>query len=71
MDIAILKLHEAVYVQQFCNMTDKGGIEFFASLIEMGKPWRTDSIGSAWVAAQNRTGYSISKLATEFYSRYC
>jgi len=71
MDEAIIKLHETVYVQQFCNMVDRSGIDSFAELIDIGKPWRTNSIGSAWVAAQNRTGYPISKLATEFYTRYC
>jgi hypothetical protein len=71
MDVAISELHQTVYVQQFCNMVDKSGIDFFARLIDLGKPWKTDSIGSAWVAAQNRTGYSIMKLATEFYGRYC
>jgi hypothetical protein len=71
MDDAIIELHGVVYVQQFCNMVDRSGIDDFAQLIDIGKPWRTNSIGSAWVAAQNRTGYPISKLATEFYSRYC
>ena len=71
MDDAIIELHEVVYVQQFCNMVDRTGIDDYAQLIEIGKPWRTNSIGSAWVAAQNQTGYPITKLATEFYSRYC
>jgi len=31
MDEAILKLHETVYVQQFCNMVDRSGIDSYAT----------------------------------------
>jgi hypothetical protein len=71
LDAPMEKLHNSIFVQQFCNMVDRSGIDYFAHVIDIGSPWRSNSIGSAWVVAQNSTGDSISELATEFYGRYC
>lgn len=71
MDETMAQLHQDIYVQQFCNMADSSGIDHFADLIDIGKPWKVNSIGSAWVAAENKSGESVEDLATEFYARYC
>ncbi len=52
-------------------MADGSGIAYFARLIDMGSPWKADSIGSAWMHASNVTHLDIEDLAEEFYGRYC